>query len=399
MEGDLLSKPIAMCIVGARPNLVKMAPILRAMDADGGLQPLLVHTGQHYDAAMSDVFFKDLDIRYAPVNLGVGSGTHAAQTGTIMRALEELVSESAPSVMVTVGDVNSTLAAALVAAKAGLRQAHVEAGLRSGDPEMPEEVNRVVTDRLADLLFTHSDEADENLIGEGVSAARIHKVGNVMIDSLLLLRPRWQGAARVALEGLPDRYAVVTLHRPSNVDNAARRTDGLSRISRPRRARVGGTHRFGWHPGGDHRAWRSLPHVAQLDRASSHDPARDQPLAGGGSQRDSARIGDIRVHPRRHAPNSSAVGRPRGGPAGPDPLCRSRESATAATVGVIERYTKAPNIHIGQLVRLGVNRSINSDSPLPLLRSPATPAKPASRASRSQSATCRRLRDSRKYEM
>jgi UDP-N-acetylglucosamine 2-epimerase (non-hydrolysing) len=220
-----------MCIVGARPNLVKMAPILRAMDADGGLQPLLVHTGQHYDAAMSDVFFKDLDIRYAPVNLGVGSGTHAAQTGTIMRALEELVSESAPSVMVTVGDVNSTLAAALVAAKAGLRQAHVEAGLRSGDPEMPEEVNRVVTDRLADLLFTHSDEADENLIGEGVSAARIHKVGNVMIDSLLLLRPRWQGAARVALEGLPDRYAVVTLHRPSNVDNPARLARLLEALS------------------------------------------------------------------------------------------------------------------------------------------------------------------------
>ena len=215
-----------MCIVGARPNLVKMAPILRAIDGEGSLQPLLVHTGQHYDAAMSDVFFRDLDIRHTPVNLGVGSGTHAAQTGTIMRALETLVSESAPAVMVTVGDVNSTLAAALVAAKARLRQAHVEAGLRSRDAEMPEEVNRVVTDRLADLLFTHSDEAGENLLGEGVSAARIHNVGNVMIDSLVLLRPRWQGAARAALEELPDRYAVVTLHRPSNVDDPGR----LSRL-------------------------------------------------------------------------------------------------------------------------------------------------------------------------
>ncbi len=219
-----------MCVVGARPNLVKMAPILRALDEDGRLEPLLVHTGQHYDAAMSDVFFKDLEIRHTPVNLGVGSGTHAVQTGAIMRALEALVSESTPAVMVTVGDVNSTLAAALVAAKAGVPQAHVEAGLRSGDAEMPEEVNRVVTDRLADLLFTHSDEADENLISEGVNPVRIHRVGNVMIDSLLRLRARWQGASRAVLEALPDRYAVVTLHRPSNVDEPKRLSELLKAI-------------------------------------------------------------------------------------------------------------------------------------------------------------------------
>jgi UDP-N-acetylglucosamine 2-epimerase (non-hydrolysing) len=211
-----------MCVVGARPNLVKMAPILRAVQADGRLQPVLVHTGQHYDVAMSDVFFTDLEIRHKPINLGVGSGTHAAQTGAVMRALETLVSETAPAIVVTVGDVNSTLAAALVAAKAGVRQAHVEAGLRSGDPGMPEEVNRVVTDRLADFLFTHSDEADENLIREGVDVARIHKVGNVMIDSLLRLRPRWQGASLAALPDLPERYGVVTLHRPSNVDDRER---------------------------------------------------------------------------------------------------------------------------------------------------------------------------------
>jgi len=221
-----LSKPVVMCVVGARPNLVKMAPILRELDEEGRLEPLLVHTGQHYDAVMSDAFFTDLEIRHVPVNLGVGSGTHAVQTGAIMRALEALVSETAPAVMVTVGDVNSTLAAALVAAKAGVPQAHVEAGLRSGDAGMPEEVNRVVTDRLADLLFTHSDEADVNLISEGVNPRRIHKVGNVMIDSLLRMRPQWQGASRAALENLPERYAVVTLHRPSNVDDPER----LSRL-------------------------------------------------------------------------------------------------------------------------------------------------------------------------
>jgi UDP-N-acetylglucosamine 2-epimerase (non-hydrolysing) len=219
----MAKRPIVMCVVGARPNLVKIAPILRAMDADGRLEPLLVHTGQHYDAAMSDVFFSDLEIGQVPVNLGVGSGTHAGQTGAIMRSLEALVSESPPAMIVTVGDVNSTLAASLVAAKAGIRQAHVEAGLRSGDALMPEEVNRVLTDRLADLLFTHSDEADENLISEGVDPLRIHQVGNVMIDSLLRMRPKWQGAARATLPDIPSsRYAVVTLHRPSNVDDPER---------------------------------------------------------------------------------------------------------------------------------------------------------------------------------
>lgn len=222
----MTDRPVVLCVVGARPNLVKMAPILRALDADGRLKPLLVHTGQHYDPAMSDVFFRDLEINYSSVNLGVGSGTHAAQTGAVMRGLETLISESRPALVITVGDVNSTLAAALVAAKAGVPQAHVEAGLRSGDATMPEEVNRVVTDRLADLLFTHSDEADVNLIGEGVDPARIHKVGNVMIDSLMRLQPKWQGVSRAVVPTLPERYGVVTLHRPSNVDDPAR----LSRL-------------------------------------------------------------------------------------------------------------------------------------------------------------------------
>src|SRR5665213_3033877 len=168
----VIDRPVVMCVVGARPNFVKVAPVLRALHASGRFRPVLVHTGQHYDMSMSEVFFRDLDIRDDPVNLAVGSGTHAAQTGAVMRSLEDLVAKNPPRIMMTFGDVNSTLAAALVAAKSGVSQAHVEAGLRSGDPTMPEEVNRVVADRLADLLFTHSDEADANLRQEGVDAAR-----------------------------------------------------------------------------------------------------------------------------------------------------------------------------------------------------------------------------------
>jgi UDP-N-acetylglucosamine 2-epimerase (non-hydrolysing) len=220
-----------MCVVGARPNFVKVAPVLQALHAGGQFRPVLVHTGQHYDAAMSEIFFRDLDIRDEPINLGVGSGTHAVQTGAVMRALERLVTEAPPAIMLTFGDVNSTLAAALVAAKACIPQAHVEAGLRSGDPTMPEEVNRVVTDRLADMLFTHSDEADANLRREGVDPARIHKVGNVMIDSLVRLRPRWQGAGAAALGEIPARYGVVTLHRPSNVDEPKRLDHVLEALS------------------------------------------------------------------------------------------------------------------------------------------------------------------------
>jgi UDP-N-acetylglucosamine 2-epimerase (non-hydrolysing) len=215
-----------MLVVGARPNLVKIAPIMAAMRRDGGLRPQLVHTGQHYDPVMSDIFFKELDIDAPAINLGVGSGTHAQQTGAVMTALESLLMTQPADLVLTVGDVNSTLAASLVAAKAGAPQAHVEAGLRSGDAGMPEEINRVVTDRLADLLFTHSQEADQNLRREGVPSERIHLVGNVMIDTLNRLRPRWRGEAVAALGKLPDEYGVVTLHRPSNVDDA----EGLARI-------------------------------------------------------------------------------------------------------------------------------------------------------------------------
>ena len=176
----------------------------------------LVHTGQHFDINMSDVFFQQLGIPTPDVNLAVGSGTHAKQTAEIMMRIEPVLTELKPDVALVYGDVNSTMAAALVCAKLGLRVGHVEAGLRSFDRTMPEEINRLVTDQLADLLFTPSPDGDENLNKEGVCAERIFRVGNVMIDSLVRLLPF---ATQTGRDGLPDRYALVTLHRPSNVDD------------------------------------------------------------------------------------------------------------------------------------------------------------------------------------
>lgn len=203
-------------VVGARPNFMKAAPVLRALANLDGIQQTLVHTGQHYDANMSDVFFSQLEMPAPDVNLGVGSGSHARQTADIMTRFEPVVLESRPDFVLVYGDVNSTIAAALVSAKLGIRVGHVEAGLRSFDWTMPEEINRVVTDRLADLLFTPSEDADVNLDHEGVPSQKIHRVGNVMIDSLVRLLPV---AAKVPGNGFPERYALVTLHRPSNVDD------------------------------------------------------------------------------------------------------------------------------------------------------------------------------------
>ena len=204
---------------------MKIAPIMEALDGLDGVEQTLVHTGQHYDDTMSDVFFRDLGLRSPDVNLGVGgvgSGGHAAQTAAVMSACEPVLAERRPDWVVVVGDVNSTLAAALTAVKMGLRVAHVEAGLRSFDRTMPEEHNRVVTDHLADLLLTPSRDADRNLAREGIPDDRVKFVGNVMIDTLVRLLPiatkRWPGLAE-RLGGLTDKgYAVVTLHRPSNVD-------------------------------------------------------------------------------------------------------------------------------------------------------------------------------------
>ena len=219
-------------VCGARPNFMKVAPIWAAIAARGKLDQKLLHTGQHYDEKMSHVFFAELGLPVPDISLGVGSGTQAEQTAKVMVALEKVVGEQRPALISVVGDVNSTLAAALVAAKACIPLAHVEAGLRSFDRAMPEEVNRVVVDRLADLLLTPSADGDTNLRNEGVDPKRIVRVGNVMIDSL---RAQLEAArARDVLTKLkltPLKYAVLTLHRPANVDDPkvlARILEGVS---------------------------------------------------------------------------------------------------------------------------------------------------------------------------
>jgi UDP-N-acetylglucosamine 2-epimerase (non-hydrolysing) len=224
-----LNGPV-MCIVGARPNFMKMAPILRALAAhDPPLPALLVHTGQHYDASMSDQLFADLRLPRPDINLEVGSGSHAVQTAEVMKRFEPAMDERKPSCVLVVGDVNSTLACTLVAVKKGVPVVHVEAGLRSWDRRMPEEINRVLTDQVADRLYTTERSALANLLREGVSEERVCFAGNVMIDSLLSNKPYARkptetlaahGACPALVQGAGG-YGVVTLHRPSNVDDAA----------------------------------------------------------------------------------------------------------------------------------------------------------------------------------
>ncbi|HEV2883797.1 MAG TPA: UDP-N-acetylglucosamine 2-epimerase (non-hydrolyzing) [Pyrinomonadaceae bacterium] len=209
-------------VVGARPNFMKVAPIVEAMKRrEHEFAPLVVHTGQHYDASMSDAFFRDLELPSPDVYLGVGSASHAQQTSAVMKSFESVVLEEKPDWVLVVGDVNSTLACALVCVKLGIKVAHVEAGLRSRDRTMPEEINRLLTDQVADLLFTPSTDADENLRNEGIPQERIRFVGNVMIDSLLKYLPQASAASVTDDLGLRNQdYAVLTLHRPSNVDDA-----------------------------------------------------------------------------------------------------------------------------------------------------------------------------------
>jgi UDP-N-acetylglucosamine 2-epimerase (non-hydrolysing) len=208
-----------MCIAGARPNFMKIKPVMDAAESIG-LETRLIHTGQHYDPLMSDVFFEELGIRTPDHFLNVGSSSHATQTAAVMIALEPVVVEYAPDVVLVVGDVNSSMAAALVAAKLGIRVAHVEAGLRSRDWSMPEEINRVVTDRVSDYLFASSPDAVVNLMAEGYSGDRVHLVGNVMIDSLFANLARAKERPIVRELGFKSGgYGLVTLHRPANVDN------------------------------------------------------------------------------------------------------------------------------------------------------------------------------------
>lgn len=210
-------------VVGARPNFMKAAPVVAAFKERPGVTQTLVHTGQHYDANMSDVFFEQLELPFPDVSLGVGSGSHAQQTARIMIAFEQTLLEDRPDIVLVYGDVNSTVAATLVSTKLGIKVGHVEAGLRSFDRTMPEELNRLVTDQLADLLLTPSADGDANLLREGVSPEKIHRVGNVMIDTVFRLLPRAQPPE---LDHLDEPYALVTLHRPSNVDDR----DVLARI-------------------------------------------------------------------------------------------------------------------------------------------------------------------------
>ena len=208
-----------VCVAGARPNFVKVKPVMDALE-ERGAKVVLVHTGQHYDAAMSDVFFAELGIRRPDHFLGAGSGTHAVQTSRVMTAFEPLAAEVDPDVVVLFGDVNSTMACALVAAKLGLPLAHVEAGLRSRDRSMPEEINRLVTDRVSDYLFAPSADAVANLQAEGYPQEKIYLVGNVMVDTLLANADRAAARGTVAGLGLqPGQYGLVTLHRPANVDD------------------------------------------------------------------------------------------------------------------------------------------------------------------------------------
>lgn len=207
-------------IAAARPNFMKIAPLWHALTAAPDFHPVLIHTGQHYDANMSDAIFADLKLPSPDHHLGVGSGSHAEQTGQVMIAYERIAMEERPDWLIVVGDVNSTAAATLAAVKLGIPTVHLEAGLRSRDRRMPEEINRLVTDAIADILWTPSPDADENLLAEGVDPSRISRVGNIMLDSFEMVRPAIEAADVASEFGLErGKYGVVTLHRPSNVDS------------------------------------------------------------------------------------------------------------------------------------------------------------------------------------
>lgn len=296
------------CIVGARPNFMKMAPLLRALDAYPQVRTVLIHTGQHYDASLSDVFFEELAIRRPDVSLDVGSGKHGAQTARILERIEAVL-ESGPGDgaaydrVVVVGDVNSTMAAALAAAKLGIPVAHVEAGLRSFDRSMPEEINRIVTDSLSDLLFVSEPAGMENLRREGHPEEHLHLVGNVMIDTLLRLLPRAQASDVLERYDLQPRgYGVVTLHRPANVDcprtlaellavlhESSRQLPLLFPVHPRTRARI---ERFGLADSGNgSEAVRMVPPLGYLDFLALTSQARLIVTDSGGLQEESTALG------------------------------------------------------------------------------------------------------------
>ena len=285
-----------ICVAGARPNYMKVKPVMDALE-ERGAQVILVHTGQHYDPAMSEVFFADLGIRRPDHFLGAGSGTHAVQTCRVMTAFEPLADELAPDVVVVVGDVNSKLACALVTAKLGAPLAHVEAGLRSGDRSMPEEINRLLTDRVSDYLFAPSADAVANLQAEGYGQEQIHLVGNVMVDTLLANADRAAAGDTLARLGLrPGQYGLVTLHRPANVDDPAvlgTLLPALAEISLscplvlPAHPRAGGR----LHSAGLPAGVRIIPPAGYLDFIALEASARLVLTDSGGVQEETTMLG------------------------------------------------------------------------------------------------------------
>jgi len=222
-------------VAGARPNFMKIAPLYHELKGRAWCQPVLVHTGQHYDLSMSDVFFRDLNLPTPDYSLGIGGGSHGEQVGKVVVAYEKLLVDTAPNLVTVVGDVNATAACTLAAKKLNLPVAHVEAGLRSRDRTMPEEINRVVTDSICDLHLTPSPDADDNLRAEGVPASCIHFVGNIMIDSLIAMRPVIERRPHPFPNAVTGHYAIATFHRPANVDDVAtlaQLAEGLIALSR-----------------------------------------------------------------------------------------------------------------------------------------------------------------------
>lgn len=334
-----------LSVVGARPNLVKLAPVVRALASRPVVEHLVVHTGQHYDASMSGTFFEELEIPAPHANLEVGSGTHAQQTAAVLERFEPICRDTRPDWVLVYGDVNSTVAAALVAAKLGVRVAHVEAGLRSYDRTMPEEHNRVVTDHLSDLLFAPSRDAVNNLLHEGIAIERLSFVGNVMIDTLVRVLSRARALCTASRLGVAiGQFALVTLHRPANVDNPKvflELCDGLAEIHRhmpvvfpihPRsRARL--------------REWDTvsrladvclvnpLPYAAMLDLI---DTARLVITDSGGVQEESTFLGVpcLTVRPNTERPITITEGTNRLVPA-------TRDELVEAALGPVERRVPA----------------------------------------------------------
>ncbi len=350
-EGFVMQRLRIDLIAAARPNFMKVAPLFHALHEQAWCSLRLVHTGQHYDQNMSDAFFSDLKLPPPDLHLDVGSGSHAEQTAGVMLAYERACIADRPDLIVVVGDVNSTVACALVGTKLHVPVAHLEAGLRSRDRQMPEEINRLVTDVIADILWTPSPDGDENLAAEGVAAEKVTRVGNIMLDSYELMRERIEASGERHKLGLDGReYGVVTLHRPSNVDVAApltalveqlttiaaklplvfpvhprtrrnletfglwSRTGRSARPARHRAARLRGFHecgvrrapdhhRFGWRPGGNHLPRHTVPDGAHHDRTSDHDHRGDQSTgdrrrAGARRGRDPCRSLDARTQAR-----------------------------------------------------------------------------------------------------